>query len=153
MAPVETSIVDAAIAAARASGALPPDVEEAEARTWLEEVASRIDAADRHRPKVYAGDAVLVRAADSSGTAPEDEALGWRPFIGGDLEVAWAPGSHHSILDGEGARVLAAIVERAAVASSRQPGRRAAPAKKATPRFPNPRTGVRSSTSKERRHS
>jgi hypothetical protein len=32
--------------------------------------------------------------------------------VRGDLRVEWAPGSHDSILTGEGARAVASLIER-----------------------------------------
>ena len=65
-----------------------------------------------YRPRPYGGDLVLVRGTESIAGRSRDDALGWRPFIKGRLEVEWAPGSHDSMLRGEGARAIAAIVER-----------------------------------------
>ena len=103
---------DDAVAAARAAGAIPAGLEDDDARAWLHGVATRIQAARSYHPGRYGGDVVLVRGTESATGRSRDEALGWRPLVTGRLTVAWAPGSHDSIARGEGARAVAAIIER-----------------------------------------
>ena len=107
-----------AIAGLRAAGALAGEVPEWEARAWLRGVAARLEAAERYQPVSYDGDVVVVRGTESIVSRGSDEALGWGRLVRGRLTVAWAPGSHYSIVEGEGARTIAAIVERHAAAPS-----------------------------------
>ena len=60
-----------------------------------------------------------MRGTESAAGSSRDDALGWQTLVTGSLEVEWAPGSHDSVVRGEGARAVAAIVERHAV---RPPG-------------------------------
>ncbi|HEU5182484.1 MAG TPA: amino acid adenylation domain-containing protein [Candidatus Polarisedimenticolia bacterium] len=107
-----------ALSAARAAGAaLPPELDGEQAATWLSGVAGRMKAADAYRPRPYAGKVVLVRGTESAVARGGDDMLGWQRFVKGDLALEWAPGSHHSIVRGEGARTIAAIVERHAAPS------------------------------------
>jgi amino acid adenylation domain-containing protein len=103
---------DQALAAARAAEAIPSGLEGKEARAWLAGVAARMEAAEAYRPRPYDGDVVLVRGTESVAGRSRDEAFGWPRFVTGNLTVEWAPGSHYSVVRGEGARAVAAIVER-----------------------------------------
>jgi len=100
------------VAAARGAGAIPRDLGDAEAIAWLLGVAARLGAMERYRPRPYDGDVVLVRATGSPGGDPGDGSLGWRRLVRGNLTVERAPGSHYTIVRGEGARAVAAVVER-----------------------------------------
>jgi pyochelin synthetase len=82
---------------------------------------ARLDAADRYEPVPFDGDVVVIRGTESVAGSAQDDALGWRRFVKGEVKVEWAPGSHESVLRGEGARAVAAIVERHAAPG---PGRR-----------------------------
>jgi hypothetical protein len=53
-----------------------------------------------------------VRGTESVVGRARDDLLGWRPLVTGSLALEWAPGSHYSVVSGEGARAVAAIVER-----------------------------------------
>ena len=108
-----------AVAAARAAGAVPSELGSDEALDWVSGVAARLEAAEIYRPRTYGGDVVLVRGTESAAGSSRDDALGWQTLVTGSLEVEWAPGSHDSVVRGEGARAVAAIVERHAV---RPPG-------------------------------
>jgi amino acid adenylation domain-containing protein len=109
---VDDSDPQRAIDAVRAAGVLPEALPDAEARAWLRGVAMRLEAAMGYRPCTYEGDAVVVRGTESIVARGQDEALGWAGLVTGRVTVAWAPGTHHSIVSGEGARSVAAIVER-----------------------------------------
>jgi amino acid adenylation domain-containing protein len=116
---------DKALAAARAAGAIPADLEGKEARAWLAGVAARMEAAETYSPRPYDGDVVLVRGTESVAGRSRDDAFGWPRFVTGNLTVEWAPGSHYSVVRGEGARAVAAIVERHAARSGVKGGSRA----------------------------
>jgi len=103
---------DQALAAARAAGAISSELEGSDARAWLAGVAARMEAAETYHPRPYDGDVVLVRGTESVAGRSRDDAFGWPRFVTGNLTVEWAPGSHHSVVRGEGARAVAAIVER-----------------------------------------
>jgi thioesterase domain-containing protein len=103
---------DQALAAARAAGAIASELEGSDARAWLAGVAARMEAAETYHPRPYDGDVVLVRGTESVAGRSRDDAFGWPRFVTGNLTVEWAPGSHHSVVRGEGARAVAAIVER-----------------------------------------
>ncbi|HXI04297.1 MAG TPA: hypothetical protein VNI57_14090, partial [Candidatus Saccharimonadales bacterium] len=109
-----------AVEAARKAGAIPAELDGAAATTWLSGVAARLAAADAYRPEPYEGDVVLVRATESHAVAGHDGALGWTRFVKGRVVIEWAPGSHLSVLGGEGARAVAAIVERHAARAGGQ---------------------------------
>ncbi|WP_134324085.1 type I polyketide synthase [Cumulibacter soli] len=65
---------------------------------------------------------LLVRAADRApyngrlgmgvDDALDDDALGWRPYVDGELTVRTAPGHHYSVIRDDGARVVAAELDR-----------------------------------------
>jgi hypothetical protein len=100
------------VAAARAAGVVPAELGGDEALDWVAGVAARMKAAETYRPRTYGGDVVVVRGTESAAGSSRDEALGWRHLVTGNLAVEWAPGSHDSVVRGEGARTVAAIVER-----------------------------------------
>ncbi|MGH9869942.1 MAG: amino acid adenylation domain-containing protein [Candidatus Polarisedimenticolia bacterium] len=91
--------------------ALPAGVDERDALTWIAGMEARVAAARDYRPRPYEGDVVVVRGTESASTS-HDDALGWEGLVRGRLTLAWALGSHESILEGEGARTVAAIVEQ-----------------------------------------
>jgi amino acid adenylation domain-containing protein len=84
---------------------------------WVAELTERLEAAKAYRPEPWKGDAVLLRGTESVTRDVTDGSLGWSDFIDGELVVEWAPGSHVSILRGEGARAVAAAAERHASGS------------------------------------
>jgi thioesterase domain-containing protein len=94
----------------------PADLDPGDARRWLAGVRARRDALARHRPEPWDGSAVVIRGTESVAGRDRDETLGWRPLVRGGLSVEWSPGSHESLLSGDGARAVAAIVERHAAA-------------------------------------
>ncbi|MFV0532212.1 MAG: SDR family NAD(P)-dependent oxidoreductase [Cumulibacter sp.] len=65
---------------------------------------------------------LLVRAADRApyngrlgmgvDDALDDDTLGWRPYVDGELTVRTAPGHHYSVIRDDGARVVAAELDR-----------------------------------------
>ena len=91
---------------------LPADADLSDIARWIEGVGQRVEAARTYRASPYSGDAVLIRGTESIAGRAQDVTLGWSRFVEGDLAVEWAPGSHESILHGDGARAVAAIVER-----------------------------------------
>ena len=109
---VEEGNTREAIAAARAVGALLEELDGEQAAAWLVGVATRMDAAESYHPRPYEGKVVLVRGTESDIDRAGDDTLGWRRFVTGSLALEWAPGSHYSIVRGDGARTIAAIVER-----------------------------------------
>jgi thioesterase domain-containing protein len=119
---IDDSDPERAIEAVRAAGVLPKALPDAEARAWLRGVGARLEAAERYRPRrPCEGNVVVVRGTESIVARGDDEALGWGRLVTGRVTVAWAPGSHHSIVDGEGARAVAAIVERHATLAAGRP--------------------------------
>ena len=77
-------------------------------------------AANLHVPRPYAGDVLLLEAADAPPGFPRPSgglAPGWRPHVRGRLEVRTAPGTHGTYLGepfvGEVARELAAAISAA----------------------------------------
>jgi thioesterase domain-containing protein len=111
---------DGLLSAARTAGAVPAELGADEALAWLHGVAARMEAAEIYRPRPYRGDVVLVRGTESSAGRAGDEALGWQRYVTGSLTLEWAPGSHYSVVQGEGARAVAAIVERHATRAGRE---------------------------------
>jgi len=109
---VEKEDAGEVLAAARDAGALPADVDGEQAAAWLAGVAARMDAAESYRPRPYDGKVVLVRGTESIVGRTRDDLLGWQRLVTGSLALEWAPGSHYSVVSGDGARVVAAIVER-----------------------------------------
>ena len=83
-----------------------------DAERWITSVASRLGAVEAYRPRRYDGDVVLVRAADGAATDGSDPTLGWSRCVAGKLTLEWVPGSHYSMVKGDGARAIAAIVEK-----------------------------------------
>jgi acyl carrier protein len=105
--------------AADVAAALPPlpaELRDDDARRWLAAVEARRDAVARYRPRPWNGSAVVIRGTESAAGRDRDDSLGWRRLVHGDLLVEWSPGSHESLLSGDGARAVAAIVERHAAA-------------------------------------
>jgi amino acid adenylation domain-containing protein len=97
----------------------PAGAQAADVERWRAGVARRIEAARAYRPRPWSGDALLVRGTESLAGDSHDPALGWSRLVEGDLAVEWVPGSHDSILGGEGARAVAALVERHASPTTR----------------------------------
>jgi thioesterase domain-containing protein len=93
------------------------DLDPAEVERWMAGVADRMAVARKYRPSPYGGSAVVVRGTESNLGRTAEATLGWADVVQGDLALEWAPGSHESILGGEGGRAVAAIVERYAQAS------------------------------------
>ena len=87
------------------------DLGSEDATAWAEGVTARIEAAKLYRPRPYQGDVVVVRGTESVAGRSRDATLGWRHFVKGNLTLEWAAGSHESMMDGDGARSIAAIVE------------------------------------------
>jgi thioesterase domain-containing protein len=106
----------AAPAAVPADVALPADLAPEDAARWLAGVAARRDAVARYRPQPWDGPAVLIRGSESVAGRARDATLGWSTLVRGRLDLEWAPGSHESLLSGDGARAVASIVERHAAA-------------------------------------
>ncbi|MFN8178104.1 MAG: amino acid adenylation domain-containing protein [bacterium] len=103
-----------------AGAALPPELTAEDAARWLEGLAARRDAIRRYRPRLWSGHAVVVRGTDSTAGRLLDASLGWSALVSGAVDVAWVPGSHDSLLTGEGAGAVAALVERYAARASRE---------------------------------
>jgi thioesterase domain-containing protein len=95
-----------------AEDVLPPDVSPADAADWRAGVDARRAAIDRYRPAAFDGDVTVVRGTESIAGRSRGADLGWSALVRGDLRVEWAPGSHDSILTGEGARAVASLIER-----------------------------------------
>jgi amino acid adenylation domain-containing protein len=90
----------------------PADLEADDARAWIAGVESRARAAREYRPRPYGGDVVLIRGTESEGALLGDDWLGWQGLVEGRLALEWASGSHMSMMEGEGARRIASIVEQ-----------------------------------------
>jgi thioesterase domain-containing protein len=99
---------------------LPADLAPEDAARWLAGVAARSEALARHRPEPWSGSAVVIRGTDSVSRRDRDSGLGWSRWVRGRLDVEWSPGSHESLLSGEGARAVAAVIERHAAAARRE---------------------------------
>jgi len=65
-----------------------------------------------YRPRPWDGDLIVVRATESEVVRTHEGAMGWEAWVRGRLTLARAPGTHDSILEGEGARVVAGILEQ-----------------------------------------
>jgi thioesterase domain-containing protein len=87
-------------------------VSPADAADWRAGVDARRVAIDRYRPGAFDGDVTVVRGTESIAGRSRGADLGWSSLVRGDLRVEWAPGSHESILTGEGARAVASLIER-----------------------------------------
>ena len=109
----------ATLDALRITSPLPAELDPADEANWLAGVQARIDAAKAHRPRPAALDIVLVRGTESITGRRRGRLLGWDRIVQGKLELEWVPGTHDSLMRGEGARSLAALVERTLTERSR----------------------------------
>jgi thioesterase domain-containing protein len=107
--------------------ALPAELSPEDARRWLAGVEARREAVARYRPEPWGGSAVVIRGTESVAGRDREADLGWSRLVLGGLDVRWSPGSHESLLSGDGARAVAAVIERHAAE------RHAAAARRETP--------------------
>ena len=141
----EASRIEDVIAAARAAGRLADEINEADARSGSKG-PSRASTPWSATRRAVRRDAVLVRAIGTAGEAPRGDRAGLdgglrrrarlAPYVSGRLDVVTAPGNHDSVLAGDGARVLAEVVERAAAAHPLE----ASPKRKVAKRSPGATT-------------
>ncbi len=94
--------------------ALPEGLSSRELDAWRGAIAERIRSTLAFRPRPYAGDVLLVRGSESVAGRSLDARMGWSQVVQGRIHLEWVPGSHESILTGEGARVIAGLLESAA---------------------------------------
>ncbi len=90
------------------------DVPAHELDAWRERIRRRLEARRRHQPVRRPGDLFLVRGTESTAVRGSDPTLGWSSLAEGDVHVEWVAGSHESLLAGEGARAVAALLDRIA---------------------------------------
>jgi amino acid adenylation domain-containing protein len=76
----------------------------------------------KYRPKEYAGNVVLFRAADRAASGSVAPEKGWMPLVKGQLQVIDTPGNHLEMLQRPQVDILAAHVARMlAVATTTSP--------------------------------
>jgi amino acid adenylation domain-containing protein len=111
--------VEAIVRAAKAAGALSPDVALADVRRLLAVYRANVEAGLAYVPPAYPGSALLFRAAADEPRPDIDLDLGWRERIGGGLEVCRVPGSHRLMVAAPQVEVVAErLRERLAAATA-----------------------------------
>jgi amino acid adenylation domain-containing protein len=95
----------------RQAGLLPPDAAAQDLAALFGVFAAGQRALRSHRPRPYAGPVLFFQAAIGG-----DRAIGWKNLVEGGLEVVTLPGDHRTMMRGEGARLLAQRLSRAALA-------------------------------------
>ncbi|MBK8231203.1 MAG: amino acid adenylation domain-containing protein [Candidatus Eisenbacteria bacterium] len=85
--------------------------EAAEIASWRARIEARAAAAGRYDPVALDHDLVLIRGSESVAGHGLGPLLGWDRLILGRIRLEWVPGAHSSMLQGEGARALAALID------------------------------------------
>jgi len=85
--------------------------EAAEIASWRARIEARAAAAGRYDPVALDHDLVLTRGSESVAGHGLGPLLGWDRLILGRIRLEWVPGAHSSMLQGEGARALAALID------------------------------------------
>jgi thioesterase domain-containing protein len=80
------------------------------ARHVFEVFQANVQAIAQYRPRPYRGPIVLVKAAQQAVTLPSDDALGWRPYASGPIELHTVPGDHVHMLAGSSVQQIATVL-------------------------------------------
>jgi amino acid adenylation domain-containing protein len=91
------------------AGLMPPDATVRDLGAFFAVFAAGRRALRSHRLRPYAGPVLFFQADTGS-----NRAANWKRFVEGELEVVTLPGNHRTIMRGEGARLLAQRLSRAA---------------------------------------
>jgi thioesterase domain-containing protein/NAD(P)-dependent dehydrogenase (short-subunit alcohol dehydrogenase family)/acyl carrier protein len=104
----------AAIAEARSSGMIPPEMPESFILRLVHVGESNVRVLQSYRPKVLSASILFFvpetrgALAELSGrTPPSDEDLGWSREVGQAVELRVIPGDHFSMMTGDGSKAIA----------------------------------------------
>jgi thioesterase domain-containing protein len=112
--------LERALERAREAGALPPGIDQGDARTLVDLFTLHLRAMLRHRPGPYDGRVAFFRAAERRPVDPPHPELGWIDLATSGIEVHVVPGDHGTMYQPPHVDVLARRLARCVDGTGRE---------------------------------